>query len=1076
MYHTIRWTSEKIRQRLQFIEPLAYRRRLTLPPFRCLALEGPAVEAPVAPDVDDSAWPAIPWESEWGRPDMNFLLRTRFQVPAAWAPDGGPLALFLPIGRIDEFNHPEALAYLDGQALAGCDRHHEEILLPEGCTDGAAHLLALHGWTGGAPALRFDLEGPPPPPPWTRLPMGTGQLVQIDPPTRELLALGRVALGVAAALPEREPARGHLMTTLDEAFKVLDTRDPLGDAFYASVPAALEVLRSGIDRSGAPLEVEVWAAGHAHIDVAWLWTLDQTRLKAGRTFHNVVRLMERFPAFHFVQSQAQLYEFVRRDYPALFQEIAGCVAEGRWEPVGGMWVEADCNVTGPESLARQFLLGTGYFRQHFGDRGETPVLWLPDVFGFPWSLPQLAREAGQRYFFSTKMGWSQYNRFPYDSFWWQGLDGSRLLAHFSPSREGEYSFAGTYNALATPETVLNTWGDFQQKDWGRPGEAPPLLMVYGHGDGGGGPTAEMVENIERMAAFPATPRARCGPAAGFFRELEARSGDRLPTWNGELYLEFHRGTYTTQARNKRANRKSEFLLHDAEFVAALAAALDGEAAYPHERLRQAWRTVCLNQFHDIIPGSSIAAVYAESLAQYAAVQAEALEVRDEALGRIARRTGGDLLVVNPTSFERCDLAFWPDGDTGGAAVLRPDGRPVAMQAVDGGFLLDAGPTPPYSVTPLHMAPPGTPVPEPQLANALTCTPTLLENEALRVELNEAGDIVRIYDKINAREVLPAGSVANQFQAFEDRPRVPDAWDIDIYYDDRCWPAGPAGQVRVVEGGPLRACLEVRRRILSSELVQRISLAHNSPRLDFDTTVEWRERHILLKVAFPLDVLAPAATYEIQWGNVQRPTHRNTSWDWARFEVPAQKWVDLSEGGYGASLLNDGKYGHDVHDNVVRLTLLRGPTSPDPTADLGHHHFVYSLLPHAGSWDENTVGQAYALNDALIAWPTGRARPAAGRPGRAIPFLAVDRPNVVVETVKGAEDGRGVIVRLYESQRRRGTFRLEAGLPVLAAWHTNLLEEDQEPLDVEGQTVTASIRPYQIMTMRLELEAEPKETT
>ena len=256
--------------------------------------------------------------------------------------------------------------------------------------------------------------------------MGTGQLVQIDPPTRELLALGRVALGVAAALPEREPARGHLMTTLDEAFKVLDTRDPLGDAFYTSVPAALEVLRSGIDRSGAPLEVEVWAAGHAHIDVAWLWTLDQTRLKAGRTFHNVVRLMERFPAFHFVQSQAQLYEFVRRDYPALFQEIAGCVAEGRWEPVGGMWVEADCNVTGPESLARQFLLGTGYFRQHFGDRGETPVLWLPDVFGFPWSLPQLAREAGQRYFFSTKMGWSQYNRFPYDSFWWQGLDLSLI--------------------------------------------------------------------------------------------------------------------------------------------------------------------------------------------------------------------------------------------------------------------------------------------------------------------------------------------------------------------------------------------------------------------------------------------------------------------------------------------------------------------------------------------------------------------------------------------------------------------------------------------------------------------------
>ncbi len=1078
MYHAMRWTLEKVRQRLQLIEPLAYRRGRVLPPFRFLALAGPSLKAPVEPEVDDSGWPAIAWESDWGQPNLDFVLRTRFEVPEAWTDHGGPIALYLPIGKTEEFNHPEALVHVDGQGLASCDRYHQEILLPERWTAGGAHVLALHGWTGGAPVLRFDLDGPLPPPPWNRLSMGTGQLVQIDPPTRELVALARVALGVAAALPEREPAKGHLTTALDEAFKALDTREPLGEAFYASVTPALQVLRAGIDLAGVPLQADVWAAGHAHIDVAWLWTLAQTRLKTGRTFHNIVRLMEAYPAFHFVQSQAQLYDFVRHDYPALYEAIAERVTAGCWEPAGGMWVEADCNVTGGESLARQFLLGTTFFRQQFGQKGESPVLWLPDVFGFPWSLPQLAREAGQRYFFSTKMGWSQYNRFPYDSFWWQGIDGTRLLAHFSPSREGEHSFAGTYNALATPETVLNTWVDFRQKDWGRQGESPPLLMVYGYGDGGGGPSVEMVENIQLMGAFPATPRTRCGSAAGFFAEMERKSGERLPTWNGELYLEFHRGTYTTQARNKMANRRAEFLLHDAEFLAALAATLGESSAYPHERLRRAWQAVCLNQFHDIIPGSSIAEVYAESLAQYAAVQGEAVAIRDESLARIAAHTGGSLLLCNPTSFTRHDLAFWPGGDLAGATLLRPDDSPIVTQPVESGLLLDAGCCPPYSVTPLRTAHPesqvsASPLPAPPCP--LTCTPYLLENALLRVEVDRAGDIVRIYDKISAREVLPVGKVANELQAFEDRPRVPDAWDIDIYYDDRCWPAEPATEVRAVESGPLRACLKVRRRILNSDIVQRISLAHGSPRLDFDTTVEWRERHVLLKVAFPVDVLAPAATYEIQWGNVQRPTHRNTSWDWARFEVPAQKWVDLSEGGYGASLLNDGKYGHDIQDNVMRLTLLRGPTSPDPTADLGHHHFVYSLLPHAGGWDEYTVSQAYALNDPLIVWPVEPAGVQAGRPPQAAMFLAVDRPNVVVETVKQAEDGRGIIVRVYESQRHRGVFRLETGLPLEAAWRTNLLEDDQEPVEVEGNALRAMIRPYQILTLRLEFEAEIKET-
>jgi alpha-mannosidase len=748
---------------------------------------------------------------------------------------------------------------------------------------------------------------------------------------------------------------------------------------------------------------------------------------------------------------------VRQDYPHLFEAVQQRVKSCEWEPIGGMWVEADCNLTGSESLARQFLLGRQFFKKYFGVGAESPVLWLPDVFGYAWNLPQLIKEAGLTYFFTIKIGWSQYNRFPYDSFWWQGLDGSKVLTHFSPTKEPGSAFASTYNAAATPGEVLSTWTNFQQKDWGKPGQIPPLLMSYGYGDGGGGPTREMQENLRELASFPAAPRVRRGQVIDFFHDLEETVGEQLPTWNGELYLEYHRGTYTTHSRNKRANRKSEFLLHDAEFLATMAATIAEGYTYPRDLLDRAWELVCLNQFHDILPGSSIGEVYEESQEQYAEVKRLAEKVRVDALEKIGEVVGGDLLVVNPTSFARQDLLFVPD-ETG---IRGFDAN--GAQVVPGGFLLDGGELPPYSVTPLI-----APLPAREAFDPVRATPFLLENDFLRVEFDDSGDIVRIFDKCNGRDILPKGETGNQFQAFEDRPKTPDAWEIDIYYDDRVWYADPADAVRVVENGPLRGMLEVKRRIFNSEIVQRISLTHNSARLDFDTHVHWRERHVLLKVAFPVDVLSTVATYEIQWGNVERPTHRNSSWDWARFETCAHKWVDLSEGDYGVSLLNDCKYGHDILDNVIRLTLLRGPTDPDPEADLGEHIFTYSLLPHAGSWDEQTVAEAYALNDPLIVVANDREHlPAQVNmwKGQAS-FVAVDMPHVVIETIKLAEDGQGVIVRLFESQRKRGRFTVKCAFPLAGAWRTNLLEENQETIVVSGQELSAAIKPYQIMTLRL----------
>jgi alpha-mannosidase len=761
--------------------------------------------------------------------------------------------------------------------------------------------------------------------------------------------------------------------------------------------------------------------------------------------------MDEFPEYHFTQSQPQLYDFVRQDHPALFDAIKARVKDGRWEPVGGMWVEADCNLSGAEALARQFLLGRRFFREHFGLGAESPVLWLPDVFGYAWSLPQLLKQAGLEYFFTVKLSWNQTNRMPFHSFWWQGLDGTRVLTHFSPTPEPEGGYGSTYSAELTPGQALGAWRNHQPKDLVRAAGPPPMLMAFGYGDGGGGPTREMLENARELAAFPALPRVKPGTAREFFRRLEAEAGPHLPTWSGELSLELHRGTYTTQSRTKRANRQSEFLLHDAEFLAACAATL-AQHPYPADQLNRAWELVCLNQFHDIIPGSSIRPVYAEAEQHYAEVRRAAEAVRAEALDALAGAIGADLLVVNPTSFTRRDLAFY----AGDPALLPAD---VAAQPVEGGAWLDVGAVPPYSLTPLTPGLGRAVKPAP-----LSISPRHLENQFLRVELDEAGDLVRVYDKRHAREVLAPGARANQFQAFEDRPLEWDAWDIDVFYDDRQWLAAPAESVRVVETGPLRAALEIRRRILNSPFTQRIALAHNSPRLDFDTVIDWRERHVLLKTAFPVDVLAPAATYEIQWGSVQRPTHRNTSWDWARFETCAHKWVDLSEGGYGVSLLNDCKYGHDIHGHVIRLTLLRSPTLPDPEADQGEHRFSYSLLPHAGPWEVETLRQAYALNDPLIVHRAPGAARASDEP--VAPFVQTDPPNVVIETVKRAEAGEGVIVRLYEAMRRRGPVTVTTGFPLKAAWRTNLLEEDQSPLETDGRDVKLAVRPFEIVTVRL----------
>jgi len=1059
MYHTQRWTLEKIRQRLELIAPLAYVKTDPLDSFRYKELDSPLTPPPVAPGVDDSAWKEIGANDYWGFWMQDFILRTTFTIPDDW--DASlPTALYLPLGEAGDFSHPETLAYIDGLPYATADRHHQEILLRSEWADGQPHTLALHGWTGMIGHATGDF--------FTKLYMRQCQVVQIHQPTRDFITLARVAHETAANLDENHPSRHGILNALNDAFSVLETRslEIFPETFYASVEAASDALKAGLARAGNPLDVTIHATGHAHIDVAWLWTLGQTHRKAERTFYNLLRYMEQFPAYHFSQSQPQLYEFIRQDRPELFESIRQKIAEGRWEPMGGMWVEADCNLSGAESLARQFLLGRSYFRQHFGKDAEAPVLWLPDVFGYAWALPQLIKQAGLKYFMTIKIGWSQYNRLPYDTFMWQGLDGTQILTHFSTVKEFGSPFASTYNSMANAKESLGAWQNFQQKELQR-----DLLMAYGYGDGGGGPTREMLENIEVMGQIPGLPQVKQSSVRQFFETIEPLTADvsmssttnpKMPVWNGELYLEYHRGTYTTQARVKRANRKTEFALHDAEFLSSFARLFDPDYAYPAESFNRAWQLVCLNQFHDIIPGSSIGPVYEESLEQYAEAQKMSEKVRDFALACLAAQMGGDWLLVNPTSFTRSEPVFLPIEFNSG---FEQGGGVLAMQRVEGGVLVSPGDLPPYSVTPINRS---STLPAPRSPQM---DENCLENDWLRVEFSTEGDIVRLFDKVNRREVLPPGEIANQFQAFEDRPKDFDAWDIDIYYDDKTYFAEPASSVKLVEAGPLRWTVEVKRKILNSEIRQRISLRHNSPRLDFETTVNWVERHTMLKVAFPVEVFSPLATYEIQWGNVERPTHKNTSWDWARFETCAHKWVDLSEDDYGVSLLNDCKYGHDIHANVIRLTLLRSPTMPDPMADFGEHHFVYSLLPHAGSWKEMTQREAYALNDPVISYQCSVISNQSSATSKKLitdhcSLLTASAQNVVIETVKMAEDGDGIIVRLYESHRKRGQVTVRFAFPLESAWVTNLLEENESVISVENDSILLDLKPYQIVTLRV----------
>ncbi|MGX9356697.1 alpha-mannosidase [Roseobacteraceae bacterium S113] len=1031
MSHDTRFTPEKIGTRLELIRTRRFIWGEPLKPFKLHRLADAGPLEVIHPEGGEE----IPWESHWAKADTHFLLTGQFTLPSGW---DNP-ALHLPLGVAgDIFTHPEALLYIDGVPVASADRYHHTIALSPQMADGRARQIALHGWTGWT-------SWPPDPTDGRQVFMGTARLVNHNKKLEDFVTLATTALGVAEELDDERPEKHRILNALDDAILTLDTRGRMGARLNASLDAAIAALQDGLKAAGPPMDVDLHAIGHAHMDVAYLWPTQQIRQKNARTYSNVLRLMERHEDYQFSHSQPQLYDWTRQDFPEIFEAIKTRVAEGRWEPIGGMWVEPDCNMPGAEALVRQIQLGRRWFAEQFGKDAETPVLWLPDTFGFPACLPQLMAQSGLKWFLTNKLNWNQYNKVE-STTWWEGLDGTRVLAHvLTTPRDVQYlPFPTNYKSDLTSAEVLGTWRRNTLKH-----AVSELPICFGYGDGGGGPTEELIAKAKAYASMPGAPRVKMSNVRASFEALE-KSADALPVWSGELYLEGHRGVLTSQAWIKRANRRAEVALHKAEALAALAQ-LGGHDVPCN--LDRAWELLCLNQFHDILTGTSIPQVFADARRDHSEILRDVEIAVQDSTAALAQHApaGAQHLIANLSPHDGPRYVTLPH-------AAAHEGTAVCAQDVEDGVLCYLENVPSYgaiAVTKGKATAPKNPVHLHEKSTDIT-----LENALIRVQIDREGRINRIWDKQEARDVLAPGAMGNLLHAFEDRPICWDAWDIDTHIEDRCTPLHGPTQVTVLETGPLRASVRFEMSWANSRVTQTIRLHHASKRIDFETEVDWHETHTLLKVALPVDVRAQQATYDIQFGQVSRPTHRNTSWDAAQFEVTAHRWVDLSEPGYGVALLNDCKYGHDVRENVLRLTLIKSSTMPDPGADQGVHQFTYALLPHVGDWREGRVRESAA--DLNLGIDVIEARPVPGQ--RDLPRMFVDTDHVVLETLKPGRITGTLIARLYEAHGRRGRLKMTVPQDIVRVQMCDLMEDPVEDCMLSDGAIELPVRPHEIITL------------
>ncbi len=831
-----------------------------------------------------------------------------------------------------------------------------------------------------------------------------------------------------SGLPEQSVRKKRLLLALNRA-EDLFSPEP------ARVIKSRKILQVELDKKSGPSDLSASAVGHAHIDTAWLWPIRESVRKCAGTFASQLQLLEKYPQIFFGASQAQHYDFVKQAYPGLFEKMRVAVARGRWEIQGGMWVEADCNLISGESMVRQILYGKRFFWNEF----DTDVhhLWLPDVFGYSAAMPQILRKSGISALVTQKLSWNQFNRFPHHTFRWKGLDGSEVLVHFPPEND--------YNSELLPSALMKARDEFREG-----GFLDEFLCLYGIGDGGGGPTEEIIETGLRLTDMEGIPRVRFSPARDFLIRLEKRKQE-LETWSGELYLELHRGTYTTQGYNKRMNRILEGRLRTLEMLYALLP----PARYPASALERLWKNVLLYQFHDIIPGSSITPVYEESRRHYRKLESESESLLRKAGAGLFPRKKDSLACVNPFSVEIASPVGIPAGWSG-HEILDGEGSPVPSQTESEGLVALVR-MPPLSAVTLRK---GKPLRESR-RDGPGSGKLVLENDLVRYRFSDQGTLVQADDLRTGRRFLSSGMRGNVLCLFEDRPVNWDAWDIDFFYENQRLEEARLEETAPIAHGPVRQGLLLHFRIGKSEIRQRVYLAGGSRRLDFVTEADWNESHMLLRVYFQADVSSDEASFEIQFGHVRRPTHRNTAWDMARFECVGHRFADLSEKTHGISLLNDCKYGYQAMGNTLSLSLLRAPSSPDPRADRGSHAFTYSFFPHEGNLFESGIhAEACALHGIPVFQDSDAS-------GFLFPFRIEGR--VMLESVKKAEDGDCTVLRLYEPFGRREHAVIFSQEPFRSAVETDLMENELRTLRCKGGRFELDFRPFEIRTLKLKRE-------
>lgn len=928
-------------------------------------------------------------------------------------------ALSFRTGREGEWDatNPQGLLVLNGRTLGGIDTNHTEIPIEAGVPYDC-YVYLYCGMDGSK--FAFDAF-----------------VSETDVRIKELYYDLKVPFECLQTLEEGSREYLKIRDTLDRALMLTDmrgkgTRDtcrkamrggsgkiehPQTEEFFDGVLRASEYIKKNlINVPCEPTRPVVSCIGHTHIDVAWLWTVAQTREKTERSFSTALRLMREYPEYKFMSSQPQLYEFFKETEPELYEEIKERVKEGRWEVEGAMWLESDTNLPSGESLIRQILRGKRFMKKEFGT--ESRILWLPDTFGYNPILPQILRKSGIDRFFTTKLYWNETNKLPDDLFIWKGIDGSGVFTSIIPS----------YVSDAKPSKIAFFGDSFKNKNL-----TDTMLLTMGFGDGGGGTTAEMLEYCRRMKnGLPGMPRVEIAKAGDYFDKAESdfvKNTEELhsvPVWNGELYLEKHRGTYTSAANNKKNNRKSEILFRETEALSVLSMKLFSEK-YESELLEKREKTLLLDQFHDILPGSAIKEVYDVTDKDYELIVGDLCRLSDEKLHSIAENVGAKgLLVYNPSPFET-------------SGEVTNGGKTYFAQNV-----------------PAH----GWKVISENDAAAYDTAETdkfTLENELVRVIFDENYDIASVYDKETGRELVENGKRANVLEFYEDMPEDYDAWDISEYYMRKKYFCDGVLSVKSVPNG-----ICVKKKYHFSTIEQTITLVRGSKRIDFATKVDWQEDHTLMRASFPLDVRADYATYDVGFGSVTRPSHGNTSWDRVKFEVCGHKWADLSEYGFGAAILTDSKYGYSCRENVLSVSLLKSAVFPNPVSDIGTHEFTYSLFPHTGDYRSgHVVRESYALNMPLICVPCGGN----GKLPAEYSGIFCNAENVVAETIKKAEDSDGVIVRLYDAFDAKTDATVTAGFDFEKAYVCDLMENELYALEKNGRSVNVHVGNFEIVTLK-----------